>query len=100
MLYYEVYKLRRLPGSPPCGLGWMKGLALEIMSSHKDCLEQKEGNSLQRVEEPGTADVQSPKRKTPRRERRDTSAERDLTKAREAHQKALATMAALEEEIE
>ena len=37
---------------------------------------------------------------TPRRGRRDTSTERDLTEAREAHQKAIATMAALEEEIE
>ena len=58
----------------------MKGLASEIMSSLKDYLEQKEGNSLQRVEEPGLADVQPP-----RRRRRDTSAKRDLIKVREAH---------------
>ena len=37
--------------------------------------------------------------KTPRRGRRDTSAERDLTKVREAHWRALATVATLEEEI-
>ena len=43
----------------------MKGLASEIMSSLKDCLEWKEGNSWQRVEEPGLADIQSPRRKTP-----------------------------------
>ena len=45
----------------------MKGLASEIMLSLKDCLEQKEGNSLQRVEEPGPADIQPAKRKMPRR---------------------------------
>ena len=38
-LYYEVYKLRRLPGLPPWGLGWMKELATEIMSSLKDLLQ-------------------------------------------------------------
>ena len=36
----------------------------------------------------------------PRRGRRDTSIERDLAKAREAHQRALATVATLEEKIE
>ena len=38
--------------------------------------------------------------KTPRRRRRDTSAKRDLTKARDAHQRALAAGATLEERIE
>ena len=76
----------------------MKGLASEIMSSLKDCLEQKGGNSWQRVVEPGLVDVWSPQKKTPRR-RRDTSTERDLTKAREAHWRALTTVAALEEKI-
>ena len=98
MLYYEVYKLRRLPGSHLWWWGQMKGLASEIMSSLKDHLEQKEGDSQQRVEEPGPADFQSPWRKSPRR-RRDTSAQRDLMEAREAHQRALATAAALEEKI-
>ena len=70
------------------------------MSSLEDCLEQKEGNSLQRVEEPGLAELWSPKRNTPRRGRRDTSSKRDLDKVREAHWKALATAATLEEETE
>ena len=38
--------------------------------------------------------------KIPRRGRRDTSAERDLIKAREAHKKTLASADTLEEEIE
>ena len=45
-LYYEVYKLRRLPGSPPWELEWMEELAAEIVSSLKDCLGQKGGESL------------------------------------------------------
>ena len=77
----------------------MKGLASEIISSLEDCLEQKEGNSQQRVEEPGPVDVQSPRRKASRSIRY-TSIERDLTKVREAHWRALATAAALEEKIE
>ena len=42
----------------------------------------------------------APKKQHPRRGRRDTSMERSLTEAREAHQKALAMVATLEEEIE
>ena len=99
-LYYKVYKLQRLPGSPLWGLECMEELAAKIVSSLKDPLEQKGGKPLQRIEEPGPADIQPPRSKTPRRGRRDTSIERDLPKAREAHQRALATAAALEEKIE
>ena len=52
------------------------------------------------MEEPGLTDIHPPRSKTPRRGRRDTSAERGLAKVGEAHQRALATTAALEEEIE
>ena len=45
-LYYEVYKLRRLPGSPPWGLEWMEELATEIVSSLKDHLGWKGGEPL------------------------------------------------------
>ena len=99
-LYYQVYKLRRLAGSPLWGLEWMEKLAAEIVSSLKDHLGQKEGRPLWGLEEPGHADIQPPRSKTPRRGRRDTSAERDLAEVREAHQRALATMATLEKKIE
>ena len=46
----------------------------------------------------GPADIQPPRSKTPRRGRRDTSAERDFAKEREDHWRALATAATLEEE--
>ena len=99
-LYYEVYKLRSLQGSPLWGLEWIKKLAAKMVSSLKDLLGWKGGKPLWGLQEPGLADVQPPRSKTPRRQRRDTSAERDLTEVRESHWKALATMAALEEEIE
>ena len=51
----------------------------------KNCLGQKESKLLQSLEEPGLADVQPPRSKIPRRGRRDTSAERDFAKVREAH---------------
>ena len=99
-MYYKVYKLRRLPGSPPWGLEQMEELAPEIVSSLKDHLGQKGGKPLQEIEEPGLADIQPPRSKTPRRGRRDTSAETDLAEVREVHQRALAIVSTLEEEIE
>ena len=49
---------------------------------------------------PDPIDVQPPRSQTARRRRRDTSAERCLSKAREAWWRALATVATLEEDIE
>ena len=46
------------------------------------------------------ADTQPSRSNTPQSRRRGTSAERDLTEAREVHWRALATVAALEEKIE
>ena len=74
----------------------MEELATEIVSSLKDCLQQKGDEPLWRIEEPGPTDVQSLGSKTPRRGRRDTSTERGLAKMREAHWRALATAAPLE----
>ena len=99
-LYYQVYKLRRLPGSPPCGPEQMEELTTKVVSSLKDCLRQKEGKPVQSLEEPGLADIWPPRSKTPRRGKRDISAEGDLAKVREGHQRALATAATLEEKIE
>ena len=78
-LYYEVYKLRRLPRSPPWELEWMEKLAVKIISSLKTTWAE------------GV--------KPPRRGKWDTSAERGLAEVREAHQKALVTAAILEEEL-
>ena len=51
------------------------------------------------VRSPST-DTQPPRSRTPRRWRREALVERSLANMREAHQKALVTAAALEEEIE
>ena len=67
-LYYEVYKLRRLPGSPPWELEWMEELATKIISSLKDHLGLKGDEPLWRMEEPGLTDVWPLRSKTPRRE--------------------------------
>ena len=99
-LYYEVYKLWRLPGSPPGEPKWMEELTAEVVSCLEDHLGQKGGKPSQMMEEPDSINIWPPRSKTPRRGNRDTSAERRLTKAREAHQRALATVATLEEEIE
>ena len=52
------------------------------------------------MEEPDPINVWPPRSKTLRRGRRDASMERSINKAREAHWRALAMVAALEEEIE
>ena len=52
------------------------------------------------MEEPGPTDIWPPRRKPPRRGRRDTSTEKGLTEVREAHWWVLSTVATLEEEKE
>ena len=99
-LYYRVYKLQRLLGSPLGEPEWIEELTAEVVSSLEDYLGQKGGEPLWTVEESGPTDIWPPRSKTPRRGRRDTSAERGLTEVREAHWRALATAAALAEEIE
>ena len=99
-LYDQVYKLRRLPGSPLCGLEWTEELIGDVVSSLKNHLRQKGGHPPRGLEESKLADAWPSWSKTPRGRRRDASAERDLAETREAHQRALASMAALEKKIE
>ena len=99
-LYYEMYKLQRLLGSPPGEPEWIKELIAEVVSSLKDCLVWKGGKPPQMMEEPDPVNIWPPRSKIPRRGNRDTSTERRLAKVREAHQRALAIAATLEEEIE
>ena len=94
-LYYEVYKLWRLWGSPQrartCGRG---GVLLRRPPG------VGRGKMPWTTGEPNPTDVWPLRSRTPRRGRRDASMERSLTEAREAHWKALAMAATLEEEIE
>ena len=85
----------------PCGdPEWIEEPVAEVVSSLEDCLGQKGGEPPQMIEEPEPIDVWPLRSKTPRRGRRDTSVERSLTEAREAHCRAPATMASLKEEID
>ena len=86
--------------SPPCGPEQTEELVADMVSSLKNCLRQKGGQPPRGLEESKPATAQPSQSKTPRRRRRDTSTKRDLAEAREAHQRALAAMAALEERIE
>ena len=95
-LYYEVYKLQRLLGSPPRD----PELVAEVLSSLEDHQGQKEGKMPWTTGEPNPTDVWPPRSRTPKREKRDASMERSLAEVREVHQKALAMAATLEEEIE
>ena len=96
-LHYQVYKLRRLPGSPPHRLEWTDELTNDVVSSLKNYLRQKEDE-------------------LPREQRRSEFVDTHQHKAephggkafgsnwawlgKEAHQRALATMMALEEKFE
>ena len=95
-LYYEVYKLWRLPGSFPVE----PELVAEVMSSLEVCHEWERSKMPQVMREHSLTDLWTMRSRTLRRGRRGASVERSLTKAREAHQKALAMAATLEEEIE
>ena len=95
-LYYEVYKLWRLLGSPPRE----PELVAEVLSPLEDCQGQKGGKMPWTTGETNPTDVWPHRSRTPKREKKDTSVERSLAEVREAHQKALAMVATLEEEIE
>ena len=92
-LYYEVYKLQRLPGSPPRE----PELVAEGVSSLEDCLGQKGGRLPWMTKEPNPTGLDH-KEQDPQEGRREASMERSLTEAREAHWRALAMAVALEEE--
>ena len=91
-LYYQVYKLRRLPRSPPCEPEWADVLARDIVSSLKNCLRWNEDELPGAVAHPTWS-------RTPWGDRGGILAKVQLAKVREAHQKALATTMALEEKI-
>ena len=92
-LYLEVYKMQRLPGSPPREPELMQ----EVASSFKGCQGQKEERMPDAALSPWLTDAQPTWSRTPGRE---STAERSLATMQEAHQKALAAAAALKGEIE
>ena len=95
-LYLEVYKLHRLPGSPP----GEPALLEEVLSSLKDHQGQKGERASAAMTRPHPEDPHSSRSSVPQKRKRDSSVERSLATICEAHQKVLATAATLEEEIE
>ena len=95
-LYLEVYKLHRLPGSPP----GEPALFEEVLSSppdHQGCEGEKAPSAMVR---PHPEDPRSSRSSIPQKEKRDKLVERGLAMVCEAHQKVLAMAATLKGEIE
>ena len=95
-LYLEVYKLHRLPGSPP----GEPVLLEEELSSLEDHEGQEAEKTSAATVRPCLEDPHPLRGGAPQKGKRDSSVERSLTTIHEAHQKVLAMAATLEEEIE
>ena len=95
-LYLEVYKLHRLPGSPP-GEPAILEKVLSSLPDHQRCEEEKAPAAMGHPHPEGSHASRSG---TPQRGRKDDLVERSLAMVCKAHQKALAAVATLEEEIE
>ena len=95
-LYLEVYKLHRLPGSPP----GEPVLLEEVLSSLEDHQGQKGEKTSAAMMRSHPEDPHSSRSGTPQKGKKDSLVERSLAMVHEAHQKALAMVATLEEEIE
>ena len=93
-LYLEVYKLQRLPGSPPGELAILEEIS-SIFPHHPP--EEKGTPNIQRLL--SLEGFHSPWNRPSLWEWED-SIDRSLARVHEAHRKALSTVATLEEEIE
>ena len=93
-LYLEVYKLHRLPGSPPAELAILQ----EILSAIP-CHPLEEEGTPDAQRQPSPKDFHLPQSGQPC-QGREGSLDRSLARMHKAHQKALSTAATLEEEIE
>ena len=92
-LYLEVYKLHRLPGSPP----GEPALLEEVLSSLKDHQGQEGERASASTVRPHLEDPHPLRSRAPQKGKRDSLAERSLPTICEAHQKALAMVATLKE---
>ena len=95
-IYLEVYKLHRLPGSPP----GEPAILEEIMASVPDHPCNEEDQTCEAAVQPHPGGSHSSRSSDPHRRKNNDSVERSLAMVHEAHQKALATVSTLEKEIE
>ena len=93
-IYLEVYKLHRLPGSPP----GEPAIAQEVLAAVPDCLQGR-GEAPEAQAQPSPGDSHPSKSRRPCLEW-ESLVDRSLTRMCEVHQQALSAMMALEEEIE
>ena len=93
-IYLEVYKLCRLPSSPPGELAILKEVSAALPFH-----SMKEEDTPGAPKQPNSDDLHPPQSRPPRCER-ESSLDRSLARVCEAHQKALLATATLEEEIE
>ena len=92
-IYLEVYKLHRLPGSPPGEPAIVQEVLAAVPDHH-----QRGGEVPEAPAQPSPGHPHPLNRRRPHQEQ-ESSVDRSLTKMQEAHQQALSTAAALEEEI-
>ena len=98
-LYLEVYKQQRLPGLPPGEPELLEEIVSSFNDSHQGWKQRRalETTAWYQIDKC----IWTPKNCPPERERKESSVtKRNLANVRNTHQKALATVAALEEEIE
>ena len=93
-IYLEVYKLHRLPSSPPG-----EPAILEEMSATIPDPSREEEETPNAQVQPSHKNFHSSRMRTPRQQR-ETSVDRSLDRVCKVHWKALSSAAALEEEIE
>ena len=93
-IYLEVYKLHRLPSSPPGELAIWE----EIMAKVLDNSCSKEDQTCEAATQPWLESSHSSRSRTPHR-RDDDSVGQTLTIVQEAHQKVLSAASTLEREI-
>ena len=95
-IYLKVYKLHRLPGSPPREPAILE----EIMASVPDHPCSEEDQTCEATVQPRPGGSHSSRSSAPHRRKNNDLVERSLATVCEAHQKALATISTLEKEIE
>ena len=93
-IYLEVYKLHRLPSSPPGEPAILEEVSAIVSGYSQEKEEAPNAERQHSHEGSHPSQMQRP------RQRGETSVDRCLEKVWEAHQKALLATAALEEEIE
>ena len=92
-LYLEVYKLHRLPGSPPGELA-----ILQEVSSALPCHSLEKEGMPDAQRQPSPEDFNPPQSRQPHQQR-ERLLDRSLARVHEAHWKVLSTAVTLEEEI-